>query len=91
MLRHVYRSKHLSKGKSFLNTEFAITVTSHHVDRPSKEVNVTSSIALAHHYRSGCQRQHVLQRTCKNFRKDLVLDKVVWEFKDKLASEPTWD
>ena len=86
MLRHVYRSKHLSKGKSFLNTEFAITITSHRVDRPSKEANVTSSIALAHHYRSGCQRQHVLQRTCKNFRKDLVLDKVLWEFKDKLAS-----
>ena len=86
MVRHVYRSKFLSKGKSFLNTEFAITIASHRVVRPSKEANVNPNIALVHHYRSGCQRIHVLRHECENFRKDIVLDKVLWEFKDKLAS-----
>ena len=89
MLRHVYRSKDLGKGKSFLNTEYSKTVSSHRVLRcttqPCKEAKVNSSIALVHHYRSGCQRMHAADCDEK-FHKDIVLDKVLWAFKDKLAS-----
>ena len=75
----------LTKGKSFLNTEFAITITSHRAVRPSKEAKVNPNIALVHHYRSGCQRRNA-KHCDEKFRKDIVLDKVLWEFKDKLAS-----
>ena len=90
MLRHVYRSKNLGKGKSFLNTEFAKTVSCHRIlkctTKLCEEANVNSSIALVHHYRSGCQRMYA--KDCdEKFRKDIVLDKVLWEFKDKLVSE----
>ena len=89
MLRHIYRSKKLGKGKSFLNTEYSKKVSSHRVldciTQPCQEAKVDSSLALVHHYRSGCQRMHAAQCD-EEFYKDIVLDKVLWEFKDKLVS-----
>ena len=89
MLRHIYRSKKLGKGKSFLNTEYSKKVSSHRVldciTIPCQEAKVNSSLALVHHYRSGCQRMHA-EHCDEEFYGDIVLDKVLWEFKDKLVS-----
>ena len=88
MLRHVYRSKNLDKGKSFLNTEFVKRVNSHRDATcnfiPCKEAKIQSETALVHHYRKGCQDD--VKNCDEQFRKDIILDTRLWEFKDKLVS-----
>ena len=88
MLRHVYRSKNLKRGKSILNTELVKVVTGHQADKctfnPCKEAIIEPTVALVHHYRKGCQDG--VKNCYEAFRKDIILDTRLWEFKDKLIS-----
>ena len=88
MLRHVYRSKNVSNGKSFYNTEFVKLVNLHRASectfKPCKEAKIKSTVALVHHYRKGCQEG--VKDCYEEFRKDIILDTRLWEFKDKLLS-----
>ena len=88
MLRHVYRSKNLGKGKSFLNTKFVNKVNSHkcmnmYDSLVCNQVKIKSTIALVHHYRKGCQ--DYVKNCDEQFRQDILLDTRLWEFKDQLV------
>ena len=87
MLRHLYRSNALTKGKYFVGTKYVKTVSFHTakqcLDGHCKYQNVDPELALLHHYRKGCQRRFS-DDECSKMQKDLVFDNALLTFQEKL-------
>ena len=87
MLRHLYRSKAHTKGKSFVGTKYVKTVGFHRarkcLDGSCRSQKVYPELALVHHYRKGCQRKFN-DDECSKLQDDLVFDNELLTFQEKL-------